>query len=102
MDNLNLHNMRGHFQGQGPGHTEAGAARGEPEGGVAIAGHDAEWGGGGGLAQVPGEPRVMAAQQPGQRVNIDKVVIIKMTPPLSARAQEILKLLLHLAAQGQP
>ena len=94
--------MRRHFEGQGPGDTEAGAARGEPEGGVGGVGHDVERGGGGGLAQVPWEPGVMAAQQPGQRVNIDKVVIVKMTPPLSARAQEILKLLLHLAAQGQP
>lgn len=53
--------MRSHFQGQSPGHTEAGAARGEPEGGVARAGHDAERGGGGGLAQVPGETGVMAS-----------------------------------------
>ena len=94
--------MRRHFEGQSPGHAEAGAARGEPEGGVGGVGHDVERGSGGGLAQVPGEARVMAAQQPGQRVNIDKVVIVKMTPPLPARAQEILELLLHLAAQGQP
>ena len=59
----NSHNMRSHFEGQSPGDTEAGAARGEPEGGVAGVGHDVERGGGGGLAQVPGEPRVMAAQQ---------------------------------------
>ena len=51
--------MGSHFNCQGPGHTEAGPARGEPEGGVAGAGHDAEGGGGGGLTQVPGEPGVM-------------------------------------------
>ena len=100
-NNLNSHNMRSHFEGQGPGHTEAGAARGEPEGGVGGVGHDVERGGGGGLAQVPGEPGVMAAQQLRQGVNIHKVVIVKMTPPQSARAQEILELLFHFAAKGQ-
>ena len=74
--------MRSHFEGQGPGDTEAGASRGKPEGGVARARHDAERGCGGGLAQIPGEARVMAAQEPGQGVHIDKIVIIKVTPPL--------------------
>ena len=94
--------MGSHFQCQGSGHAEAGPTRGEPEGGVAGAGHDAQGGGGGGLAQVPGEAGVMAGQQPGQGVNIDKVVIVKVTPPLPPRAQEILELFLHLTAQGQP
>ena len=57
--------MGSHAECQGPGHAEAGAARGKPEGGVAGAGHDAEGGGGGGLAQVPGEAGVMAGQQLG-------------------------------------
>ena len=74
--------MGSHAECQGPGHAEAGAARGKPEGGVAGAGHDAEGGGGGRLAQVPGKAGVMAGQQPGQGVNIDKVVIVKVTPPL--------------------
>ena len=94
--------MGSHAKCQGPGHAEAGAARGKPEGGVAGAGHDAQGGGGGGLAQVPGEDRVMAGQEVRQRVNIDKVVIVKVTPPRPPRAQEILKLFLHLAAQRQP
>ena len=81
--NLNSHDMGSHAEGQGSGHAEAGAARGEPEGGVAGAGHDAEGGGGRGLTQVPGEPGVMAGQQLGQGVNIDKVVIVKVTPPFT-------------------
>ena len=81
MNNPNLHHMRSHFEGQSSGNTEAGAARGKPEGGVARAGHDTERGGGGGLAQIPGEGGVMAAQEPGQGVHIDKVVIVKVTPP---------------------
>ena len=91
--------MRSHFESQWPGHTEARPTRGKPEGGVGGGGHDVEGGRGGGLAQVPGEAGVMAGEQQGERVNIDKVVIVKMTPPLPTRAQEILKLLLHLAAQ---
>ena len=57
--------MGSHFQCQGSGHAEAGTARGKPEGGVAGAGHDAEGGGGGRLAQVPGKAGVMAGQQLG-------------------------------------
>ena len=37
----------------------------------------------------------------GQSQNVDIIIIVKVTPPLLVRPQEILELLLHLAAERQ-
>ena len=55
--------------------------------------------GGGGLAQVPGLRGIMSGEETRQGLDIDKVVIIKVTPPGLVRQQEILELGLHLTAQ---
>ena len=55
----------------------------------------------GGLAKVPGFVRVVCPQHLAEGSNINKVVVVKVTPPLLVGSQEVLELRLHLAAEGQ-
>ena len=63
--------------------------------------HNFERRGSGCLAQVPGFVRVVFLQHHPQGGHIDKVVVVKVAPPLLVGPEEVLELLLHLAAQRE-